>query len=380
MKKKNKTFFMLAILMILSLIISGCGVVTQPPESEQNLQIVETEIPLTESNIVKSEPPITIHYLDVGQGDSTLIVIGDKTMLIDAAESKQAPKIIKYIEDQGIKKIDYLVGTHPHADHIGGMAQIIKKFNIGEIYMPRVAHTTKTFEELIDTIAEKDYSVSSPKPGDILKIGEAEVVFLAPEKYDENNLNNCSLVFRIEVNEFGFIFMGDAETPIETEIINSKREINSNVIKIGHHGANNATSENFIKTVNPDIAIIYVGKDNSYGHPTSAVLDRLIKYNADIYRTDIHGDIVVTLTDGELTVKTNKENNLSTAPAPTAQEQKPTEAPAKTSSEQYIGNLNSKKFHVPTCRTLPDEKNRIYFDTRKEAIDKGYNPCGNCKP
>ena len=231
---------------------------------------------------------LRVYCLDVGQGDSILITNNNKTMLIDASTNEMGSRVVKYLNDLGIKKIDYLVGTHPHEDHIGGLDNVIKNFDIGTIYMPNVVATTKTFEEVIDAISAKKLKVTSPKTGDKLTVGNAECEVMSIRN-DKDDYNNCSIVIKMDFNNVSYLFTGDAEESVES----SRKWPHIDVLKVGHHGSNTSSSKNFLEQIKPEVALISVGQGNTYGHPTQATLKRLSNIGAKIYRTDENGTILL---------------------------------------------------------------------------------------
>jgi competence protein ComEC len=180
----------------------------------------------------------------------------------------------------------------------------------------------------------------------------------------ENNLNDNSIVLRLVFGSYAFIFMGDAESGLEDDILAGDAGISSNVIKVGHHGSTPSTGDSFLAAVSPEIAVITVGKNNSYGHPSEIILEKLTTIGAEIYRTDIHGNISISIIGNELEVTTEKTEQSQII----------------VTEEQFIENLNSKVFHMVICGSLPAEGNRTIFQDRDEAISDGYRPCGNCRP
>lgn len=231
---------------------------------------------------------LRVYCLDVGQGDSILITNNNKTMLIDASTNEMGSRVVKYLNDLGIKKIDYLVGTHPHEDHIGGLDNVIKNFDIGTIYMPNVVATTKTFEEVIDAISAKKLKVTSPKTGDKFTVGNAECEVMSIRN-DKDDYNNCSIVIKMDFNNVSYLFTGDAEESVES----SRKWPHIDVLKVGHHGSNTSCSKNFLEQIKPEVALISVGQGNTYGHPTQATLKRLSNIGAKIYRTDENATILL---------------------------------------------------------------------------------------
>ena len=249
-----------------------------------------------------AQEDLLIDFIDVGQADSILIRNEDKTMLIDAGTNEAGETVVTYLQNLGINKIDYLIGTHPHEDHIGGLDDVINHFNIGQIYMPKIETTTKTFEDVLDAIENKNLTVTSPNKGDKIEIGQAVGTFMTEPILDKDNLNLSSLVVRLEFGNNSFLFMGDAEKENE-ETINWNK---TDVLKVGHHGSNTSTSESFLNQVKPQCSIIMVGKDNSYNLPTQETIDKLNTIGSEIYRTDENGTIQIISDGNTIEVKTSK--------------------------------------------------------------------------
>lgn len=233
---------------------------------------------------------LKVHYLDVGQGDSIFIELpNNETMLIDAAESYQSENIINYLKNLNYKKIDYVIGTHPHTDHIGGLKDIINTFEIGKIYMPKVVSTTKTYESLLMAIKDKNLKINTAKAGtSIIDTNALKINILAPKSETYTELNNYSVVTKITYGTTKFLFMGDAEKLSENEI---KEDVSADVIKIGHHGSNTSSSINFIKKVNAKYGIISVGLNNKYNLPKEETITNWENSGTKIYLTSINGTI-----------------------------------------------------------------------------------------
>ncbi len=258
-------------------------------ENINNEMINNTDI--VENNLIK------IHYIDVGQGDSIFIELPNKkTMLIDAGESSKGKIASSYISNLGYYKIDYIVGTHPHTDHIGGLAHIINSFDIGNIYMPKAVSTSKTYENLLNTISQKGLKITTARAGvNIASESNLNINIVAPNR-EYSDLNNSSAVVKITYGNRKFLFMGDAETKSENDIIS---DVSADVIKVGHHGSDTSSGQSFVNKVNPKYAIIMVGNNNQYNHPYQIIIDRWINSGAKVYRTDINGNIIV-ISDGNL--------------------------------------------------------------------------------
>ena len=263
----------------------------------------------TEStNTIESEAVVDgnlrVHYLDVGQADSILVIDKAKTMLIDAGTNEAGETVVNFLKDKGITKIDYLVGTHPHEDHIGGLDDVINNFEIGTIYMPKMQTTTKTFEDVLDSIANKNLQVTTPVVGDSFDLTNAHCTIMAVDTEDtEDNLNLSSIVIRMTYGGNSFLFMGDAEEANES----ARNWQPADVLKVGHHGSRTSSSQNFINQVMPSFAIIQVGKDNSYNLPNQETIDKLTAIGTKIYRTDEDGTILVVSDGTNIQVETNVE-------------------------------------------------------------------------
>ena len=236
---------------------------------------------------------VSVHFIDVGQADSILVCANGETMLIDAGTIKMSYRVVDYLNKRRIKRIDHLVATHPHEDHIGGMADVIDQFEIGALYMPKETANTKTFENMVKSAKAKGLQAKVPKTGDRIPLKNTECTVLAPTNGFYESVNNYSIVLRLVYGNTSFLFTGDAEELSESEILRSGFEVQADVLKIGHHGSQTSTSEAFLKAVSPKYAIISVGAGNSYGHPNENVIERLEKNGVTIYRTDFDKDIVV---------------------------------------------------------------------------------------
>ena len=237
---------------------------------------------------IKDKSGSKIYFFDVGQADSILIVNNAETMLIDAGNNDDGETVVNYIKKLGISRLDYVIGTHPHEDHIGGLDNVIKSFDIGTIYMPKVQTNTKTFEDVLDAISAKNLKVTTPKIGDTFSVGKAncEVMSIGDDK---SNLNTTSIVIRMVYNDVSYMFTGDMETENES----ARSWPQTDILKVAHHGSRTSSSEKFLKQIMPKIGIIQVGKDNSYSHPHDVVLKRLEKLGVEIYRNDLKQTILI---------------------------------------------------------------------------------------
>ncbi len=245
---------------------------------------------------------LSVHMIDVGQGESILIITpNNKTILIDAGEASQGKKVKSYLLKNKINKINLLIVTHPHTDHIGGLPEIINNFEVEKIIMPQKPHTSATFEKLLIAIKSKELTASPPQPDSIIEFDkDIRLHFLGPIRDYGDNLNLWSVVFRLDYKDKSFLFTGDMEYEAEMDLINtySIDNLSANVLNVGHHGGNTSTTQQFLNCVNPEIVLISSGKDNVYGHPHKEVIARLEEFGTFIYRTDLQQTVVI-FSDGK---------------------------------------------------------------------------------
>ena len=322
-----------------------------------------------------------VHFIDVGQADSAFIELGNgQTMLIDAGRSGNASTIVNYIKGLQYENIDYVVASHPHDDHIGGMATVLDSFNIGKMYMPKQAHTITAFTNMLDVIDNKNIELYTAKAGtSILSSGIIDIDVLAPFADSDSNLNNVSAVVRITYGKTVMLFTGDAEHVIENQLLNSG--IDADVLKVGHHGAGSASSSSFIKAVSPEVAVISVGEGNSYGHPHADTLAILNDVGAKIYRTDEQGTIVLTA-DQNKKITVDKKASTVKENAPPVVIQTPSDkvqdepSVSDNQSQVVYRTRTGKKYHRSGCSYL---KSKIET-TVSEAQSMGLGPCSRCNP
>lgn len=239
---------------------------------------------------------IYVHYIDVGQGDSILVQVNNKNLLIDSGPKSDKYKLLDYLQSLDIHTIDYVIATHPHEDHIGNMNSLIKKYEILNFYAPKVESATKSFESMVEALKSKKLKINVISKGtDSINLGsDTRVTVFSSTENSYDNLNNYSPVMKIEYGNTSFLFTGDAEKDIEMKLVSNNEDIKSDVLKVGHHGSSTSSSEEFIKSINPSIAVISVGEDNTYDHPNGSTLSHLNENNVKIYRTDQQGTIILS--------------------------------------------------------------------------------------
>lgn len=248
---------------------------------------------------------LQVYFLDVGQADSILIKSNNEYMLIDGGNNNDGPLLVKYFQSLGIKEFKYIVGTHPHEDHIGGLDDVIKNFTIDNIYIPDAMTTTKTFEDLLDSIDEKNLTYKVPKINSTFPLGNANLKVIYTGT-DTSDLNNTSIVLKLTYQDISILLTGDATSETEKKILN--KDINSTVLKVGHHGSKYSSTKSFLKKVNPKYAIISVGKNNIYNHPATITINKLEKLNTQIYRTDQDGTILLETNGHNIDIEKLKTN------------------------------------------------------------------------
>lgn len=374
---------------------------TNKSSSEQTTRDTEIQTSsemLTEIETVKNESMTTsdmeVHFIDVGQGDCTLISSNGHYMLIDAGDNNQGTKIRSYLQKHGVTDtLDYFIITHPDSDHSGGADVVITNYNIGTVISNGQTSDTATWRDVESALKYKNITPVTAAPGTEYQLGDAKFTIEGPCKtYSDDN--NNSVVVLIQNGNNRFLLTGDCETEAEADITSSNTDIHADVYKAGHHGSSTATSDALLNAVAPSACVISCGADNQYGHPHAEVLNRLRSRNISVYRTDEEGSIIATSDGNTITWncspsdswKAGEREGTATTSATTVTEtttQAQTIAESTAATSSYVCNTNTMKFHLPRCASV----SRIYpsnrLDTsasRDELIAQGYEPCKNCNP
>lgn len=258
-----------------------------------------------------AEGSCSVYFIDVGQGDCSLISCNGVNFLIDAGENNRGDDVLLKLRELNIDTLDYVIGTHAHSDHIGGLDTVINGVTVKNIILSdlpdKLVPTTKTYNDLLNAIVENEVNLIPAEAGDSFDIGSGKLTILSPLTDEYSNLNNWSIITRFVFGETSFLFTGDAETAVEKDLIENGSNVSATLLKVSHHGSNTSSSKDFLKEVAPDYAVIEVGEGNSYGHPHSEILTSLEAIGAEVYRTDINGDITAVSDGKTITVSCENE-------------------------------------------------------------------------
>lgn len=365
-----------------------------PLDSDTDNNTVET--PSDSPVDIPAGSQLQVHFVDVGQGDCSLIICDGEAMIIDAGDNDKGTRVQKYLMDQGISNLKYVIGTHPDSDHIGGLDVVIYKFSCDNILMPDASSDTKTYLDVLSAIDSKGYKITTVGQGDTFTLGRASFGILSPVKgYPYAEDNNNSIVLRLDYYNNSFLFMGDAEyQPQQVMIYDDDINAKADVVKVSHHGANSGYMKGFYDEVNPEYAIISCGKGNKYGHPHSDVLNDFKNRGVKVFRTDEQGSIVA-VSDGNNIFFSKTESTTwaigeltsdvaNALPAVNDASQQNIEV-APVEGVIYVLNTNSMKFHYPTCDSVKDmkRKNRLDLTYTREVLLEEYPnavPCKRCNP
>lgn len=342
---------------------------------------------------------LTVTWLDVGQGDAAVIQCGGQAMLIDGGKPEKSSYIYAWLQQHGLSYLDVIVATHVDADHIGGLSGALNYASVGTAYCPVTTGTTETFQSFVKYLAQQGKQITVPTAGETFALGGAQVQILGPLHSAEDS-NDNSIVLKVSFGATSFLFTGDAEHAEEQDLLNAGVNLQSTVLKVGHHGSDTSTSYPFLRAVAPQYAVISVGAGNSYGHPTEAVLSRLRDAGVTTFRTDLQGEITA-VSDGQ-TVNFSVAKNAAAetlanagagqnaagsgaavASANAGGGNADGAAASTTPAGSYVLNTNTHKFHVPSCssvETIKKKNRKDVNESREQIISEGYAPCKRCNP
>ena len=315
---------------------------------------------------VSSDATFEVRFLDIGQGDSALVRCGEKTMLIDGGKVKNNQKLVARLKELNVDHLDAVICSHPDEDHCGGLAAVLAATPTDSFYCSVDSWHTKVFSDVVKYVEQQGISVTVPAVGDTFALGSANVEFLGPVEDYGDDPNEGSLVARVRYGETSFLFTGDMGFEAEDDMLAANVDVSATVLKVAHHGSAGSSSTEFLEAVNPEYAVISVGADNDYGHPTEAALNRLAKCGIPVYRTDLLGEIVAVSDGTSVTITSEEKTAVQEVPSQT------------TDTCEFVGNASSKVVHAATCGKLPGENNRVYFETLDDALSAGYRKHANC--
>ena len=366
---------------------------------------------------------LTVTWLDIGQGDAAVIQCGGQAMLIDGGKPEKSSYIYAWLQQHDLSYLDVIVATHVDADHIGGLSGALNYASVGTAYCPVTTGTTETFQSFVKYLAQRGKQITVPTAGETFALGGAQVQILGPLRRAEDS-NDNSIVLKVSFGATSFLFTGDAERAEEQDLLNAGVNLQSTVLKVGHHGSDTSTSYPFLRAVAPKYAVISVGTGNSYGHPTEAVLSRLRDAGVTTFRTDMQGEITAvsdgqtvnfstaknaaaeTLANAGAGQNANQTGDASATASGSAGVGQNTAgdgaaggaalasanagggnaggaAGATATAGNYVLNTNSHKFHLPDCpsvESISPKNRKDVNESREQIISEGYTPCKRCNP
>ena len=347
----------------LALLILAASLVLLPACEQRTADISPTP-----DDTVSPPRGLVVYFLDVGQADAAFIECDGEYMLVDGGNAADSDLVYSFLKNHEADHLKYIIGTHAHEDHIGGLSGALAYASVDTAYCPVTEFDSTAFNNFVRRLGEQGKAITVPNPGGKLTLGTATIEIIGPLK-QSNNTNNTSIVFKLSYGEVSFLFTGDCERDEESDILEAGYDISATVLKVAHHGSDTSTSYPFLRAVMPQYAVISCGKDNSYKHPHDDTLSKLRDADVLLYRTDLQGMITATSDGSSITFITERNANVVTNPT--------SSVPAY---DYYIGNVKTQKLHSPDCGNLPSENNRVYFDTLDEALAAGYEKHSTCLP
>ena len=402
MKYFRKYQRLFLILLISSMALLGCSGATVLNDTNQVTSHDNRTSEDVFSNQDEESSPLSVHFLDVGQGNSILAESGGHYMLIDGGDREYSSFVVSYLKKQGVKELDYVIPSHYDADHINGIVGVLNTIDVKKILSPDYETDTNIYKSYLSAIEKNGYQEHHPTLGETYTLGDASFTIVAPTNYDYSDSNNNSIGVRLTFGSNSFLILGDAEIESEEDILETNEDLSADVYLASHHGSNSSSSTPLLKSIDPSYGVISVG-DNSYGHPSKEVLHRLKARNIKLFRTDIQGTIIA-VSDGEkITWNTSPTQDWSSGSSVSKMKKNNKKAKKKYDSElkdrsdinlikkssekedsekpaYYIGNGKTHKFHLPSCSGLPDEKNQVIHKNRQVFVHQGYDPCKICNP
>lgn len=412
---RNRMKRMGAVLLSVFCVLAAVLVLQTSGQPESGEHVAQAATSPASEEAATQAGTLTVSWLDVGQGDAAVIQCGGQSMLIDGGKPEKSSYIYAWLQQHGLSYLDVIVATHVDADHIGGLSGALNYASVGTAYCPVTTGTTETFQSFVKYLAQRGKQITVPKAGETFALGGAQVQILGPLHRAEDS-NDNSIVLKVSFGATSFLFTGDAERAEEQDLLNVGVDLQSTVLKVGHHGSDTSTSYPFLRAVAPQYAVISVGAGNSYGHPTEAVLSRLRDAGVTTFRTDMQGEITAVSDGQTINFSTAKnaaaetlanagagQNANQTGGASSAAQNAGSgaltataiasanagggnadgAAGAGTTAGSYVLNTNSHKFHLPSCSsvdTISPKNRKDVNESREQIIREGYAPCKRCNP
>ncbi len=346
-----------ALLLILSTILCLCSCTDTP--------IYKLDVELNGA--------LNVHFIDVGQGDCTLLESDGKFVLIDAGEVEYADTVCGYLKENNVSTIEYVIATHPHSDHCGGLTKVLNTFECKNFITTETTQRTEIWKSVLKAVDNNDVKYIDAKTSSTYSFGQSQFEILGPVSSDYgDNYNNYSVVLKASCGDTSFLFTGDAEKLSENDILQTGCDLSCDVLKVGHHGSSTSSGGPFLNAANPTCAVISCGKQNDYGHPHKETMSALKARNITTFRTDELSTIIASSDKKEIRFYYKTTDKVT----------QQTINPALKTDMTYIGNKNSKKFHISTCDGIKNmkETNKVKFSNRDDAVQSGYSPCNTCQP
>lgn len=382
MKEKHKKLLLKLIPFVLVIVIY----LVLPKNMEDapaGSSLMQTGLPTTESkhagdtnapsgsstpNNETSAASFRVHILDVGQALSILVEAGDDTLLYDGGDKETCAFLLSYLQSQGIRDLDYVIASHYDSDHLVGVTDVLRAYEIGTLLGPDYEADTTPYKNFAEAVKTHKLTVTHPTVNQVLPLGDGTIRILAPTSESYKNENDFSIVVQLSLGDSSLLITGDATSNSEAEMLAGLESLESDVLVVGHHGSYSSTSQDFFDAVSPEHAIISCGADNEYGYPHQRVTELLQGAQIPVYRTDLQGTICFTMTAEDIVFDTTHPEAVDTE---------------NYSIFPYVLNTYRMKFHLPGCESITETSARNKQGSnlsRETLIDLGYSPCGSCAP
>ena len=383
-------------MVILGTGMAGCGS-SEPDVIDQELTVQDIGAPVQDENSEATEADgaetfeaegsgtMTVRFLDVGQGNSVLVESDGQYMLIDGGDYDYSSYVVAYLKNQGVETLDYMIVSHYDSDHLSGCVGALRAFDCELVICPDYEGDTKTYDTFVGDLEKYDVAHVNPEVGETYELGDAMFTIVCPEEYNYKDENDNSVGIRLEFGQNSFLICGDAGEESEEDMLESGVLLQSDVYMAGHHGSSGSSTYDFLQAVQPEVVVISCGFDNSYGHPAKATMNRLKKTGAEIYRTDLQGELIAVSDGMNITWNVSPSNDFrcgeDVAAEESVQKAEQGDTAAESKKTTYILNTNSEKFHLPSCDSVedisPDNRKEV-SSTLSEMENNGYSPCKRC--